>query len=172
MEQLVDGGQEPSDDDHARLNDARSRLPNSGRFHIECIGLKAAEHKRLAELEFKLARQKVNSKQPRHENLERCHRPIGFGLVGVPIGSGDLPGSHRRARPRTSQPTLAGRSRGIAGYRARIRGPRGGADVQPSSLLPLPLTNKDRADRVWSHVSLAELSLLQLGIEFKRERAR
>src|SRR5262249_24863732 len=56
------------------LEDARCRLPKTGPFEAECVGLNAASAKRLAEVEYRLA---LNTQGPeRMGHAMACYRSL------------------------------------------------------------------------------------------------
>lgn len=64
----------------ARVEETCTRLPINGRFAMECLGLRASSHKRLAEVEFKTAMQAVKNGPDHEAHLAQCCRHLDQAL--------------------------------------------------------------------------------------------
>jgi len=155
-----------------RVERARRRLPATGPYALECLGLRAACAKRLAEIEFRLGAAAGEPEESRRR-LERCHELLEDAghdyrqaMVGFLIASGET--VQRKASlhwvlvQTSSLATLLGDRLDELGEERWMTG---------RLTAQLYLDHPDPEERAWAHGSLAELWLLRIAAVPPERRA-
>ena len=140
-----------------RIQQAVERLPLSGRYGVECIGIRASSRKRLAEAAFKLSGQGAlgASWDDPYQLLDQAWDDYAQAARGLLVIE-----SNDRQRVATLHWLLVQ----VESLSLVLGRPRDEARWQAAALsADLHLDHSSAEERAWAHGSLAELWLIRLG---------
>jgi CHAT domain/Metallo-beta-lactamase superfamily len=169
IEASVDQGEAPAET-LERVQRAHGRLPTSGPYAMEGLGLRAASSKRLAEVEFRFACAAGADPGAALAHLERCHALLEDAfddyrkaVTGFVVTVGEL------LQRKASLHWVLVQAVALAA----ILGEELGEEYWMMGRLSaeLYLDHQDREERAWAHGSLAELWLLRLAAVGPSKRA-
>jgi CHAT domain/Metallo-beta-lactamase superfamily len=142
-----------------RVGEARDKLPPSGPYAAECKGLRAASRKRIAEVEYRLAR--VNAGLERQHHAEQCYFNLQKALHDYQEASqAFLVNTEDMIHRKATLHWLLGQALSIE----CVLGQPFRLDAWMTALFcaSSELENSANESRIWGHGTIAELYLLRL----------
>jgi len=144
-----------------RITTAQDRLPKEGPYAMECLGLRAASHKRLAAVEYRLAAASSASEETRARHAKRCYELLedAFEDYREAVG-GFLLSTDEAVHRQASLHWVLVQAVSLGEILGRSLGQEHWMVAKLSAETYLQHANREEV--AWAHGSLAELWLLQV----------